>query len=136
MTEKGRYARKVKGDGEKLTEPGKPNVKAQWKGFVNFTPSEPQKERFVQWLSEVNYYDALDEQAAKGRKISVGYSPNDGCYLATCLERDELSVNAGLMATARAATPSLAQLRLLFYVSEVFQPNWDYLYRGQNADKW
>lgn len=92
---------------------------AQWRAFVNVQLSTHDKEGFVTWANENNFFDVMDAHTALGRKFSVNLDPKGNCYTAFVLERDVLSPNAGLMLSARANSSSMALWRLLYILETV-----------------
>lgn len=110
--------------------------KAAFRRYINYTPSDAQKEEFASWADDTNLYDLLEFHAKLGRQISVSYDLRNSCYQATCFERAEESVNAGYIATGRGGTPATALLRLLWYVTEIFPDDWNELISPTIKDLW
>jgi hypothetical protein len=109
---------------------------ADFTGYVNFQPTEGQKEEFALWLEGKDYWEQLDQQTALGRKLAVALDPKQECYVATCMERDTRSVNAGLVCSARGSTSEMAVWRLLWYVSSALPYNWKSGLKKNAADLW
>lgn len=106
------------------TEAGSKKTEAKFAGYVNFEWSDVQKEAFSVWAIEFNFWDELNAQTSKGRRISIGYDAYHQCQVASCFERDADSPNAGYICTARGVDGSTAISRLLYLISELMPDEW------------
>lgn len=136
MTTKGRYGKKT----VTPTVPDEGTPKRLWKAtfrrYINYTPTDKQKEEFHSWADDENLYVLVEWQASLGRQFSVSYDPRAECFQATLFERDEESINAGYIASARGQTAALAMLRVLWYVTVVFPDDWNALISPTAKDLW
>jgi|SRR5215208_2572185 len=109
---------------------------APYKGFVNFNPSQSQKEDFSEWADATDFWETLDSHLRLGRKFGVTQDKDGKTFCATLMERDVTSPNAGLIATARALRPDVAAWRLFFYVGELFPKDWNTIEGLSQSDRW
>lgn len=109
---------------------------AAYKGFVNFNPSQAQKEDFSQWADATDFWETLDTHLRLGRKFGVNMDKDGKTFCATLMERDRESPNAGLIATARALRPDVAAWRLFYYVGELFPEDWNEIGGNEQLDRW
>lgn len=136
MSEKGRYASKAKGNPEKTEALASKFWNAAYTGYVNFNPSDAQKDAFVTWADSAEPFLIMQLEAEKGRKFTFATDKDGVTFTASCMERDNRSVNAGLIATARGRSIEIALFRLLFYISQLFPENWNELHTTVNLDRW
>lgn len=121
---------------EASADPLAGRLKAEWKGYINYEWSDAAKERFAVWLDETNIFVEMDAHTAKGRKFTTGFDPYHKCMVATCMERDVASVNAGYIVTARGKEGSTALARLLYLISEEMPHEWTKPSVIVQDDKW
>jgi len=109
--------------------------KAEFAGFVNFNPTESDKEAYVAWVQNCDVWEAMEVHSAKGRKLTVQMDVRNGGHMAMCMERDIESVNAGRICTSRGKTAGIALTRLLFLISDNFPEDWmkSGLMKGEDA---
>lgn len=136
MTEKNRY----KGNKGASTEKSAPLASTRWnapyKGFVNFNPTDAQKDAFVEWADSAEPFLLIDTHLVLGRKVSFALDKDMQTVTASCMERDTLSVNAGLIATARGRSTEIALFRLMFYLGVLFPEDWNELHTTPQLDRW
>lgn len=109
---------------------------AEFSGFVNFNPSEGDKERYVAWVQDCDVWEALENHSILGRKITTQMDVRNGGHMAMCMERDTQSVNAGRICTSRGKTVGTALTRLLFLISDQFPEDWMKSGVIQDSDRW
>jgi hypothetical protein len=112
------------------------DLSAEWAGFVNFEWTDALKEQYGFWVLEFNFWDELNLQAARGRRISVQFDLYHQCYVASVFERDAKSVNAGKLVTARGQDSATAISRLLFLLSNALREGWGTTKKSSTEDKW
>ena len=122
MRQKSMEKRRDKTEGE--TDELANRLKADFKGYVNFEWTDDQKEAFSIWALEFNFWDELNAQTGKGRRITTGYDAYHNCQVASCFERDINSPNAGYICTARGLDAATAVSRLLYLISELMPDEW------------
>ena len=122
MREKSMEKRREKTQSQ--TAPIERKNEAKFVGYVNFEWSDVQKEAFGIWVLKFNFWDELNAQTAKYRRISVGWDTYHQCYVASAFERDTDSPNAGYICTARGVDAATAVSRLLFLISELMPDEW------------
>jgi hypothetical protein len=117
---------------------GEPVLKldAKFKDFVNFEWDDSQKEAYGFWVITFDFWQQLNTQAAKGRRITVQFDTYHSCEVASCFERDVASPNAGYICTARGLDAASAISRLLFLVSELMPNEWVKPKKRDKQDKW
>jgi len=109
---------------------------ADFKRFANVELNADDKEHFIVWASANNFFEVMEKHGKKGRTLNVKRDFKQQCYLATSLERDNLSSNAGVMVSARARTPDMALWRLLYILDAFFDgKEWE-SYVDISDDKW
>jgi len=109
---------------------------AEFKRFANVELNKDDKERFIVWASDNNFFEVMEKHCALGRTFNVKRDFKQRCYLATSLERDTKSANAGLMVSARGSSPDIAQWRLLYILDAFFaDKEWD-SYVDISGDVW
>jgi len=109
---------------------------AEFKRFANVELNADDKERFIVWASANNFFEVMEKHASRGRTLNVKRDFKQQCYLATSLERDTLSPNAGVMVSARGRTPDMAQWRLLYILDSFFDGKQWESYVDISDDKW
>ena len=110
--------------------------KAKFTEYVNFTPSDAQKERFALWISEHNLWDELADAMDKGIRVSWEWDDYNSCYQASAFCKDMDSVNAGRVCTARGAEQDTALSRLMWYISDDFPEDWKGKTKNVPKDVW
>jgi len=109
---------------------------APYKGFINFNPSQAQKEDFSEWADSTDFWETLYTHLRLGRKFNCALDKDGKTFCASLMERDKLSPNAGLIATARGLRPDVAAWRLFYYVGELFPQDWNALFSIDQEDRW
>lgn len=136
MTQKNRYKGAQNGHTEKNSEVAPKFWNAAYSGYVNFNPTDAQKDAFVQWADSAEPFLILDAHLALGRKVSFAIDKDGVTHTCSCMERDTQSVNAGLICTARGRTSELAWFRLMYYLGVLFPENWNELSLTKSLDRW
>lgn len=127
---------KRRNDTVTATADRKARYSAKFAGYCNFDWQDAQKEACVVWSLEFNFWDELNAQTEKGRRITVGYDAYHQCQVASCFERDIESPNAGYICTARGLDAGTAISRLLYLISELMPEGWMKSTPADRADKW
>lgn len=136
MTQKNRYKDTKNVHPEKGAALPSRNWDAAYAGFVNFNPTDAQKDAFVHWADSAEPFLIMDTHLALGRKISFAIDKDGVTHTCSCMERDSTSVNAGLICTARGRTSELAWFRLMYYLGVLFPENWNELSLTKSLDRW
>ena len=110
--------------------------KAKFTEYVNFTPTDAQKERFAGWISSHNLWDELAMQMDRGIRVSWEWDDYSNCYQASAFCKDMDNVNAGRVCTARANEQDTALSRLMWYISEDFPEDWKAKVKQVQKDIW
>lgn len=116
-------------------EDNRRKFKAEWRGYVNFRPTEEHKANFAAWSAEVDFADILRDSAAKGEKLSSYWDERNASFVASIFVRDEDSVNAGLILTARGIDPITAIYRVFYFVGCCMPDDWSQ-HVAQTGDGW
>jgi len=101
-----------------------PTWYAEYSGFANYDPTEKDKQRFDVWLEVTDVWEKLQEYTELGYKFTFSVEPRTGTSMATTMCRDEQSVNAGLMVSARSTDVGRALTKLLFIVDQCLGVEW------------
>lgn len=109
---------------------------ATFDGYVNYEWTDADKEAFIIWTGENNFWDIRATQTNLGRKFSISFDPKQSCYIATCFERDAKSPNAGLCVSARGRELEMAEWRILFLVNSLMGANWKNGRERKGDDVW
>lgn len=109
---------------------------APFTGFVNFNPTESDKENYVAWVLDTDMWGEIERHVLLGRKITIQTDVRNGGAMAMCMERDVQSVNAGRICTSRGKESGIALTRLLFLLSDKFPEDWMKSGLMQDADRW
>lgn len=96
-----------------------------WKGFINCTLTQEQKEAFGAWdIQDTDVWDGLASYGEKGYKFSLSYNRANESWLATYVGQEDCGKNAGWAVTGFAHDPYNAARVLLFKVSSILPDNW------------
>jgi len=111
--------------------------KADFKGFINYAPTNDDKKQFEQLLD--SGHDPLqqrDDVLEEGYKISCTWQPSQECYQSTLYCTDSTLPNGGLLLSARAADSRTAEQRVLFLHIHVLGNDWAASVDSIPSDEW
>lgn len=117
----------------KSSKPSKPpatqptEYDAPFIGYINWKPTEADKELFHAWIEAADLSAVLDEAGDDGYKLGVAYNEKTKVYTATLTCRSIKLPNAGYCLSVVAPTMSKAFQRLLFCHVAVAGPGWERL---------
>lgn len=96
--------------------------RANFRGFVNFKPTEEQKIAFKMWLSSAER-PTLDteELLSAGWKIGFARDKQDGIWVATIARWDAGHPEAGIILNCRTNDVLQGHLRVVFALTYVFE---------------
>jgi hypothetical protein len=95
-----------------------------FKGFVNYSLRDSDKEDAKKWLNEIDVEAVLGKMIDNGYKASLSSDARSGRYLASLSIKE--GENAGWILTARGSTPFTALGRVIYLHVRVFQGGgWD-----------
>lgn len=108
---------------------------SSFKGFVNVSLSQQDKEAYVSWdVQDTDVWDGIAQYAEGGYKFSVSRNKQNDHFTASVTGTEDAGKNAGYSVTAFAPTPYEAVRVVLFKVSVVLPPVWaDYKPSGADA---
>lgn len=110
---------------------------AQWRGYVNVELSKDDKVQFEAWTHTDDPWDVFAAAVACGYVVTVKENPNGTGAMASVTQRYAVHVNAGLCVTARASTPGVALLRVLFIVARLtVDGSWEEKAPVADPDRW
>jgi hypothetical protein len=110
---------------------------ANFRGYVNLTLTEDQKEHYPVWAASEAYWNALEGFAEIGVNLSLKRERKSGGFLASGTQRDPDSPNAGLCVTARGKDASTAFGRLLFCLTVLSaKERWEDVQPMSDPDRW
>lgn len=108
---------------------------AKFIGYVNYNPTEADKEFFNEWVQTADLTGILDRLGDDGYKIGIGYDEKNKTYLCSITSRRASLPNAGYVLSLRANSASKALSRALFVHAAVAGEYWERLL-GDDEDKW
>lgn len=110
---------------------------ATFRGFINLSLSEEQKEKFPAWFESSSFWEAFEAFSADGVGFSCKRDPRSDGYLASATQRRTGSINAGLVVTARAGDAAKALGRVVFSVLVLsHKERWEDTQPVADPDRW
>jgi len=110
---------------------------APFRGFLNYTPTEPEKANFDAWCESASLWERLEYEVTDGVNLSLKIDPKGDGFLASATQRREDSPNAGLVVTARAREPWKALARVLFTLACLSRgKSWEEVQPMADPDRW
>lgn len=101
------------------TSPVPRDGKAAFTGFVNYTPTDKDKEAFTAWLDDVEDFDVLlSELVGDGWKFTVGYDSQTSAFVGAVARWDFGHVDAGIVLNVRAGTTELLLHKVVFALTD------------------
>lgn len=97
---------------------------AEFIGFVNYEPTSDDREAFVAVNMDARFWEFYQLELDRGRKLGVSHDYANSSAVATLMERDKESPNAGLILSCRGKTGYTAMARLLFLSNFVLVNGW------------
>lgn len=95
--------------------------------FINFKPSDAQKEMYDDWIQTADVWGLLDRMGDDGYKLTVKYDETSKAYNALLMDRRKTSPVCGCILSVRASGMALAICRLVFVHSALAGQNWEQL---------
>jgi len=124
---------RIKGKG---AAPGE-TYDAAFRGYVNLTLSEQQKDAYEAWSNSASFWDALEVHVADGVNVSVKIDPKSGGFIASATQRRVGSPNAGLVVTARGKEAVVAFGRVVFCLTVLSKnQRWEDTQPVADPDRW
>lgn len=96
-------------------------------GYINWKPTEDDKQLFASWITAADISAILDEAGDDGYKLGLGFDEKTRAYNATLTCRNPKLPNAGYVLSVRGPDASKALYRLLFCHVAVAGPGWERL---------
>lgn len=108
---------------------------APFVGYINWKPTDDDKNLFASWLTGADLSAILDEAGDDGYKLGLGFDEKTKAYNATLTCRNPKLSNAGYVLSVRAPSASKALQRLLFCHVAVAGVGWERL-GSHTDDEW
>lgn len=110
---------------------------AAFRGYINLTLSQADKEAFAAWGNSSYASETLEEQIADGVNLALKRDPKGEGFLASGTQRRADSPNAGLCVTARGNSAALAWWRLVYclYILSAHE-RWEDTQPLADPDRW
>lgn len=103
----------------------------EFKGFVNFSLTEKEKQAGQKWVSEVDFLDQISRIVLEAYKLSLSLDKNDR-FIASLSTKH--GVNKGWVLTARGSSWDVAAGRALYLHIVIFDGTW--MDREISGDDW
>lgn len=110
---------------------------ADWRGFLNVSLTNEQKDAFEVEMQRGSLWVVFDEALLTGVHLSVKLDKDGKTFLAACTQRNSASVNAGVCVTARGRDAVTALCRVLFILSVLgLGTDWEIGHPLADPDRW
>jgi hypothetical protein len=95
--------------------------KADFAGFVNYSPTAEQKEQYAKWVADSDSVDLLlSDTVADGYKFTIGWDRESRCYVGSVAIWTPGHPDAGIVLTLRAQFVTTIVTKLLFALLEAY----------------